>query len=591
MAKTVSDALVERIIAWGITRTYGYPGDGINGVMGALNRRREDVDFIQVRHEEMAAFMACAHAKFTGGTGVCIATSGPGAIHLLAGLYDAKLDHQSVVAIVGQQARSALGGSYQQEIDLHSLFKDVAGAYVEMVVTAPQLRHVVDRAFRIAASQRTVTAIILPNDVQELAAEEPPHEHGTLHSGAGCSSARMVPHNADLQRAADVLNAGSRVAMLVGAGALGATDAVLEVADKLDAGIAKALLGKAAVPDDHPRVTGSIGMLGTKPSYDLMMKCDTLLIVGSAFPYAEFLPPEGQARAVQIDIDARMLSLRYPADVHLIGDSDETLRALLPLLDGRGRPEWRRSLDENIAEWNELLARRAMNDAEPLNPQRVFAELSPRLPERCIVTCDSGSSAVWYARDVRLRSGMRASLSGGLASMGCAVPYALAAKLADPERPVVALVGDGAMQMNGINELISIAKYRERFIDPRLVVLVLNNGDLNMVTWEQRGTQGDPRFAGSQDVPDFSYAAYAAMLGFGAVTVSSAEEVGPAWDQAFAANRPFLIDARTDPNVPLLPPHVTLAETRALAGALLKGDRSSPQVAKAIFRELYPEHR
>jgi pyruvate dehydrogenase (quinone) len=413
LAELVADFLVKRLHQWGVRRIYGYPGDGINGIMGALQRAQGRVEFVQVRHEEMAAFMACGHAKFTGEVGVCLATSGPGAIHLLNGLYDAKLDHQPVVAIVGQQARAALGGDYQQEVDLPTLFKDVAHEYVHMVSDPEQVRHLVDRALRIALAERTVTCIIVPNDVQTMeAVEQPEHAHGTIHSSVGYSRPRVMPHAQDLTRAAEVLNAGERVAMLVGQGALHATDEVIEVAELLGAGVAKALLGKAAVPDDLPFVTGSIGLLGTKPSYDLMTGCDTLLMVGSSFPYSEFLPEEGKARGVQIDIDGRMIAIRYPMDVQLVGDSAETLRGLIPLLERKPDRSWRGEIEENVTEWWRLMEERAMIDADPINPQRVFWELSTRLPDNCILTSDSGSAANWFARDLKLRRGMMASLSG-----------------------------------------------------------------------------------------------------------------------------------------------------------------------------------
>jgi pyruvate dehydrogenase (quinone) len=596
MSSTVSDFLVERLAAWGVTRLYGYPGDGINGIMGALGRAEDRTRFIQVRHEEMAAFMACAHAKFTGEVGVCLATSGPGAIHLLNGLYDARLDHQPVVAIVGQQARAALGGSYQQEIDLISLFKDVARDYVHMAAAPEQVRHLVDRAIRIARVERTVTCIILPSDVQELpAVPEPPRKHGTIHSGIGLSQPRVVPSDRDLRRAADVLNAGTRVAMLVGAGALAATDEVIEVADVLGAGVAKALLGKAAIADDYPFVTGSIGLLGTKPSWDLMTTCDTLLMVGSSFPYSEFLPEPGQARAVQIDIDGRMLSIRYPMEVNLIGDAAETLRALLPLLDRKQDRAWRDRIEQGVAEWWDILEARAMNTADPINPQRVFWELSSRLPDDCILTCDSGSAANWYARDVKVRRGMMASLSGTLATMGPAVPYAVAAKFCYPERAVIAMAGDGAMQMNGLNELITIAKYWREWSDPRLVVLVLNNRDLNQVTWEQRAMVGDPKFAASQDVPDFPYAEFAQSIGLGGIAVDRPEDVGAAWDRALAADRPTLLEAVTDPNVPPLPPHISFEQAMAFASSVLRGDVDAlgfiTQTAKDAVETLLPRRK
>lgn len=598
MSATVGDYLLDRLATWGVERIYGYPGDGINGVMGAFGRSSNGrrPEFIQVRHEEMAAFMACAHAKFTGQLGVCMATSGPGAIHLLNGLYDAKLDHQPVLAIVGQQARSGLGGSYQQEVDLTVLFKDVAHEYVQMALAPEQMRHLIDRACRIALAERTVTAIIIPNDLQEAdAIGNPPHAHGTVHSSPGWVAPRVVPSDAELDRAAAVLNAGSKVAMLVGQGAMHATNELLGIADVLGAGIAKALLGKAALPDDLPFVTGSIGLLGTRPSWTLMEQCDTLLMVGSSFPYAEFLPQEGQARGVQIDIDGRMLGIRYPMEVSLVGDSAETLRALLPRLTRKQDTAWREQLEQEIAEWWNLMESRAHLAADPLNPQLVFHELSARLPDDAILTSDSGSAANWYARDITLRRGMMASLSGTLATMGPGVPYALAAKFAYPERPVFALVGDGAMQMNGINELITLAKYRERWTDQRFIVLVLNNRDLNQVTWEQRAMSGDPKFAASQDLPDFPYARYAEMLGLRGIRVDNPEAVGPAWDEALQSDRPVVYEAVTDPEVPPLPPHITLAQAHALSSALLKGDpnasaiiRSEMSRAVAVSAYVYP---
>src|SRR5918992_3820190 len=588
MNGTVSDFLIQRLLEWGIMRIYGYPGDGINGIMGAIGRAENRLEFIQVRHEEMAAFMACGHAKFTGHLGVCLATSGPGAIHLLNGLYDAKLDHQPVVAIVGQQRRAALGGDYQQEGDLVSLFKDVAHEYVHEVTTAAQMRHLIDRAIRIALAERTVTCVIVPNDVQELdAVETPPREHGTIHSGVGYSPPRITPSLTDLERAAGILNSGKKVAMLIGAGALHATDEVIEVAERLGAGVVKALLGKAAVPDDLPYVTGAIGLLGTKPSWEMMNECDTLLMVGSNFPYSEFLPKEGQARGVQIDIDGRLLSIRYPMEVGLVGDSKETLRALLPLLEHHQDRSFCAGIEKSVAEWWKLLEERAMNAANPINPQRLFWELSPRLPDDCILTSDSGSAANWFARDLKMRRGIIASLSGGLATMGPGVPYAIAAKFAYPERTVIALVGDGAMQMNGNSELITAAKYWKRWSNPKLIVAVLNNRDLNQVTWEQRVLQGDPKLEAAQDVPDFPYARYGELIGFTGVRVERPEAIGTAWDQALASDRPVVLEAITDPNVPPLPPHITLEQAKGYISALLKGDPDALGIIKQSFREVF----
>lgn len=589
MAKTVSDFFWERMSAWGVKRLYGYPGDGINTLVGAMDNARDDFDFIQVRHEELSAFMAAAHAKFTGEVGVCLATSGPGAIHLLNGLYDAKLDHQPVVAVVGQQARSAIGGQYQQEIDLLGLFKDVS-EYVEMASTPAQVRHLIDRAMRIALAENAVCTIILPKDVQDMkAVETPPHAHGSLHSGVGFRRPRVVPAEADLAAAAEVLNAGEKVAILVGQGALGATDEVMEVADTLGAGVAKALLGRAALPDDLPYVTGSIGLLGTRPSYDMMMECDTFLMIGSGFPYAEWLPEEGRARGVQIDIDPGMLSLRYPMEVGLTGDAAETLRALLPRLTRKEDRAWREKIETAIVKWWDLLEERAMQPAHPVNPQRVFWELSPRLPDKAIITADSGSAANWFARDLKIRRGMMASLSGGLATMGPGIPYAIAAKHNYPDRVPFALVGDGAMQMNGINGLISIAHCWERWSDPRLVVMVLNNQDLNQVTWEMRAQDGEPKVDATQRLPRFPFARYAEMLGLEAIHVDSPEGIGPAWDAALAADKPALVEVMTDPEVPPLPPHIRLDNARAFLSTLWSGDPEGAHMLRQTVRDMIPQ--
>src|ERR1700761_531311 len=587
MTQTVGDFLVDRLPQWGVRILFGYPGDGINGVFGALNRSDKKIEFIQARHEEMAAVMASAYAKFTGELGVCIATSGPGATHLVTGLYDARLDHVPVLAICGQQARNALGGHYQQEVDLSSLLKDVAGAFVQQASSPAQVRHLVDRAIRIAIGERRVTAIILPNDLQEMEYETPPRAHGTLHSGVGFSIPRTVPHEPDLHRAAAVLNKGKKVAMLVGAGALGATDEVIAIADRLGAGVAKALLGKAVLPDDLPWVTGSIGLLGTEPSDLMMSECDTLLMVGSGFPYSEFLPKEGQARGVQIDIAPDMLSLRYPMEVNLVGDAGETLRALLPLLDANTDTSWRQKISKNVTQWWDTLERRAMQPANPVNPQRVTWELSPRLPDRVILTSDSGSCANWYARDLKIRRGMMASLSGGLASMGAAVPYAIAAKFAHPDCPVIALVGDGAMQMNNMAELITVAKYWQRWADRRWIVCVFNNQDLNQVTWEQRVIEGDPKFNASQDIPDVPYHRFAELIGLRGIFVDHPDALGLAWDEALASDRPVVLEVKTDPEVPPLPPHITLEEAKNFASAMTKGDPAGRSMIGGAARQFF----
>ena len=575
--------MLRRLREWGIERVYGYPGDGSNGLDLAFHEMDGELEFIQVRHEELASFAACAHAKLTGQVGVCMATSGPGAIHLLNGLYDAKLDHQPVVAVVGQQKRMSLGANYQQEVDLDSLFKDVANEFVQTCLDPKQAQHLIDRAVRIAQAERTVTCVIVPADVQDMPFEAPPREHGAVFSGVGFTDPLVRPRDEQLRRAADVLNAGRKVAMLVGQGAKGATDEVLQVADLLGCGIAKALNGKAAVPDDVPFVTGSIGLLGTKPS-DLMMEgCDTLLMVGSSFPYSEWLPEPGQARGVEIDIDARTIGMRYPMEVNLVGDAKETLQTLIPHLEYKEDRSWQQEIEAEVTRWWEILDRDAHLEARPLNPQLLFHELSGRLPDRSIVLADSGSATNWWARHLRLRRGMDAALSGTLATMCPAVPYALAAKLAYPDRPVIACLGDGAMQMIGINALIDLAKYRDRYSGP-MVVLVLHNDDLNQVTWEQRVMEGDAKLESSQDLPDFPYARYAELLGLGGIRVDAPDQVGSAWDRALAADGPVLIEAITDPDVPPLPPHIRMEQAKGMARSIFKGDPDSTSTIRQSLK-------
>ena len=595
MTQTVGDFFWDRLHQWGVRRIFGYPGDGINGLIGSLQRAGDRFEFVQVRHEEMAAFMASAHAKFTGELGVCLATSGPGAAHLVTGLYDAKADHMPVLAIAGQAARTAIGAHYQQEVDLAALFKDVASDFVQTAMVPAQVRHLTDRAVRIALARKSVTALIFPNDIQDMPMEAPPRTHGAVFSGTGWSPPETVPARADLARAAAALNAGKKVAILVGAGAKAASDEVIAVADRLGAGCAKALLGKQVLADDLPWVTGSIGMLGTRPSYEMMMACDTLLMLGSGFPYAEFLPKEGQARGVQVDIDAAMLSIRYPMEVNLEGDVALTLRALLPLLDPKPDTAWREEIAGWKKEWQQVLEDRAMAKAAPVNPQRAFTELSPRLPDNAILTSDSGSCANWYARDIQIRRGMMASLSGGLASMGAAVPYAIAAKFAHPTRPVIAMVGDGAMQMNNMAELITIAKYWQKWADPRLIVMVLNNEDLNQVTWEQRVMEGNPKYDASQSLPDVPYHKFATMIGLEGIFVDDPEALGEAWDRALAARRPVVLEVKADPEVPPLPPHITFEQARHFAGFLAKGDSGGlgavAGAARQVLAGLLPEGR
>ncbi len=577
---TVADYLLARLREWGVDKVFGFPGDGINGILAAWGRAENNPKFIQARHEEMSAFEAVGYAKFTGRFGVCTATSGPGAVHLLNGLYDAKLDHVPVVAIVGQTSRSAMGGSYQQEVDLLSLFKDVASEYVQMVTVPQQLPGVLDRAIRVALSERAPTAIIIPSDVQELEYSAPTHAFKMVPSSIGVDWPTATPGDAAIAHAAEVLNAGQKIAILAGSGARGARGELQQVADLLGAGVAKPLLGKDVLADDLPYVTGSIGLLGTRPSYEMMMGCDTLLTVGSSFPYTQFLPEFDQARAVQIDIDGKYIGMRYPYEVNLVGDAAATLRALIPQLERKQDRSWRENIEENVARWWEVMEAEAMVEADPINPMRLFHELSSRLPGNAIVAADSGSSANWYARHLRFHGDMRGSLSGNLATMGPGVPYGIGAKFGHPDRPVFVFAGDGAMQMNGLAELITIKHYWQEWSDPRLIIAVLHNDDLNQVTWEMRAMEGAPKFAESQTLPSVDYAGFAASLGLEGIAVDKPDDIGPAWDRALAAGRPTLLDVRCDPNVPPIPPHATLDQMKDAGRAILKGDQDRWGIVK-----------
>lgn len=574
-SQTVADYLLARLREWGVDKVFAFPGDGINGVLAAFGKAGNEPKFIQARHEEMSAFEAVGYAKFSGKVGVCMATSGPGAIHLLNGLYDAKLDHVPVVAIVGQTARSAMGGSYQQEVDLLSLFKDVASDYVQMVTVPEQLPNVLDRALRIALANRTPTAVIIPSDVQELEYTPPTHAFKMVPSSLGIRWPDIQPDDDAIRGAAELLNQGSKVAMLIGQGARGAAAEVREVAELLGAGVAKALLGKDSLPDDLPYVTGSIGLLGTRPSYEMMRDCDTLLTIGSSFPYTQFMPEDGQARGVQIDIDPGLIGLRYPYEFNIVADSAAALRALIPHLERKEDRSWRADLESKISRWWETMHAEAMVEANPINPMRLFSELSDRLPEDAIITADSGSAANWYARQLKFHGQIRGSLSGNLATMGPGVPYAIGAKFAHPERPVIAFAGDGAMQMNGMAELITIQRYWREWSDPRLIVAVLHNDDLNQVTWEMRAMGGAPSFRESQDLPDVDYAAFASSLGLQGINVDSPDELGGAWEKALAADRPTVLDVRTDPDIPPIPPHATFEQALNSAKAVMKGDDSA----------------
>jgi pyruvate dehydrogenase (quinone) len=553
-APTVADGIVRRLTAWGVDRVFGFAGDGIDPLLAALRRREDEVELVTARHEEMAAFMATGHAKYGGGVGVVLATQGPGAVHLLNGLYDAKLDRKPVVALVGQVVTTALGSGYMQEVDLHTLFKDVCGQYVQTVMTPEQFPHVLDDAFRTALATSSPVCVIVPHDVQQAAQpDDGQHAHGLVATSTAFARGHAVPREADLQRAAEVLAAGERVAVLVGQGAAGAPEQVLRVVERLGAGLTTSLLGKPLLDEGLPYHCGVMGHLGTTASAELMAACDTLLVIGSNDPWTEFYPAPGQARAVQVDVTARNIGTKYPVEVALVGDAADTLDALLPLLPER--TGWRAQVEESVRGWHEVARLRAHQPADPLNPQLVVRELSAQLPADAQVAVDVGSVTYWYARHLRLPPGVPAHLSSTLASMGSAMPYGIAAKLLHPDRPVVALAGDGAMQMNGLSELITVASRWRDWADPRFVVLVLHNGDLAEVSWEQREMEGDPRFPTSQRVPAFPYAGYADLLGLLGIRVQGERQVADAWREALAADRPVLIEAVVDRDVPLLAPH------------------------------------
>jgi pyruvate dehydrogenase (quinone) len=584
MSTKVSDHVLQRLREWGVEHVFGYPGDGINGLLAAWGRAENQPRFVQSRHEEMSAFEAVGYAKFSGRLGVCAATSGPGAIHLLNGLYDAKLDHVPVLAIVGQTHRTAMGGSYQQEVDLHTLFKDVASDFIETVTVPEQLPNVLDRAIRTAYARRSPTAIIIPGDVQELDYSPPTHEFKMVPSSLGRSSWTAVPSDESIEQAAEVLNSGDKVAILVGQGAAGARAEVERIAELLKAGVAKALLGKDVLSDELPYVTGSIGLLGTRPSYELMHDCDTLLTIGSSFPYTQFMPEFGKARGVQIDIDPHMVGMRYPYEVNLVGDAKATLERLIPLIAADRGSEWYDKVCANVTRWREVMERRAQLSADPINPEYVVSALDSVLPADAIVSSDSGSAANWYARHLTMKPGMRSSLSGTLATMGSGVPYAIGAKFAHPDRPAIALVGDGAMQMNGMAEMITAAKYRDLWEDPRLVVAVFNNHDLNQVTWEMRAMEGAPSFLPSQEIPDVQYAAFARSLGLTGIRVEKPEDVEAGWRAGLEADGPAVIEFLTDPAVPPIPPHATWDQMEATAASILKGDADRGGMIRQGFK-------
>ncbi|GAA1148681.1 thiamine pyrophosphate-requiring protein [Nesterenkonia lutea] len=551
-----ADFIVSRLLRWGVDRVYGYPGDGNNALVGAMRRSQQGkdrVDFTQARHEEAAAFMAVGHAKYSGQVGVVTATQGPGAIHLLNGLYDAKLDSVPVVALIGQQPTTTLGSGDQQEADLHTLFQDVA-SFTLQVSSAEQLPLALDKAFRRALSSSGPSVVIVPQDVQSSAAPEIPHEHGYVQTTPVWRSPTVMPAESDLKDAAEILGAGEKVAFLVGQGARGCGPQVLEFAEKLGAGVTTSLLGKPHVEEDHPLVAGTMGHLGTTASAQVLLSCDTLVIIGSNDPWTEYYPVPGSCRTVQIDNDPAKLGNHYPIDVGIVGDAAATVGRLSALVEPRSGSDWSSLVRRLVTEEAEIAARRSEVPMSGVNPESAARQLSQHLPDDALLAIDVGSSVYWYVRQMQVPPNGTAHLSSTLASMGCSIPYGIAAKNTASNQPVVVLSGDGAMQMLGVNELISVARIWRQWEDPRFVVVVLNNGDLGEVSWEQREKESEPRFPASQALPEFDYAQYAELNGLRGITVNSPEQLAQAYREAFTADRPVVIDVHTDADAPVLPP-------------------------------------
>ena len=580
MAKTGADILIETLIDWGVDTVFGLPGDGINGIMEALRKRRELVRFVQVRHEESAAFMACGYAKYTGKLGVCLATSGPGGIHLLNGLYDAKLDGQPVLAITGHAYHDLIDTFSQQDVDLDKVFMDVA-VYSARVMSATHVENVANLACRAALSYRGVAHINFPNDLQDQEGGERSARNVAHHNSEALGRRAAVPSGEDLRKAAEVLGKGKKVAILAGRGALHATEELEQIAEVLGAPIVKALLGKAAVPDDSPYTTGGIGLLGTKPSQEALEECDTLLIVGSSFPYIEFFPKPGQARGVQVDLDPLRIGLRYPVEVGLIGDSRATLRELLPLLKRNEKRGFLEDAQKGMQEWQELMDAQTSRLDLPMKPQVIAWELGKRLREDAIVSCDSGTNTSWFARHIPVKRGQMHSVSGNLASMACGLPYAIAAQIAYPDRQCVAFVGDGGFTML-MGEFATAVKYGL----PIKVVIVKNNS-LGQIKWEQMVFLGNPEY--ECDLHPIDFAAFARACGAEGYTVDNPATCGDALDEALSRPGPAIIEAVVDPNEPPTPPKITAKQAAHFAEALAKGTPHGGKIALTVLADKVKE--
>lgn len=578
MATTAADILVETLHDWGVDTIFGLPGDGINGIMESLRQRQDKLRFIQVRHEESAAFMACAYAKYTGKLGVCLATSGPGGIHLLNGLYDAKLDGQPVLAITGHHYHDLINTHAQQDVDLDKLFMDVA-VYNTRVMGSVHVESIADLACRAALSQRGVAHINFPVDFQSQSAERKKLSMHNVrhHTSHVFAKGAQLPNEADLQRAAEVLNTGERVAILAGRGALAAGDELEQIAERLGAPIVKAMLGKAAVPDDSPYTTGGIGLTGTKPSQEAMENCNTLLMVGTSFPYMEFLPEPGQARGVQIDLDPFRIGLRYPIEVGLVGDSRRTLQALLPLLKQHDDRRFLEQAQSSMKEWWQLMETRSTRQDKPMKPQVVAWELGKRLSDTAIVSADSGTNTTWWARQIPAKRGQMHSVSGTLASMACGLPYAMAAQIAYPDRQCIAFVGDGGFSML-MADFVTCVKYRLP-----VKVVIIKNGSLGQIKWEQMVFLGNPEYG--CELQEINFAAFAVACGATGFTIDDPTQCGEILDKALATPGPVVVEAIVDPLEPPLPPKVTIDQATKLTQSLVRGEPNREKIALTILAD------
>jgi pyruvate dehydrogenase (quinone) len=582
MAKTVSDVLLERLIDWGVKVIFGLPGDGINGFFEALRTHQDKIQFVQVRHEEAAAFAACGYAKYTGSLGVCVATSGPGGIHLLNGLYDAKYDSQPVLAITGHTFHDLIGTQFQQDVDLDKVFMDVC-EYNERLMGPTHVHNVVDEAVRTALARRGVSHITMPKDIQEWTTDEVPRSSMNIagHSGDTFAPASPLPSRELLQKAADILNAGKKVAILTGRGALQAREAVTQAAEKLAAPVAHALLGKAVLPDDSPYATGGVGLLGTAPSQDALMACDTFFIIGSNFPYVQFLPKPGQAKCVQIDLDAGRIGLRYPADVPLVGDCRRVLEALLPMIQPKKDKSFLESIQKSIKEWRELMEERSTRKDKPMKPQVVTAHLNKFLADDAIIACDCGTVTTWAARHLKIRDKMMFSCTGMLATMANSLPYSVGAAIAHPGRQVLCFIGDGGFAML-MCELATIVKYKL----PVKVVIIKNN-TLGQIKWEQIVMEANPQFG--VELQPIDFAKYAEAVGCPGFTIEDPEKCEETLRQAFAVKGPAVVQAVVDPHEPPMPGHATMKQAWHFAKSLIRGEKFAPEILKTVLQNKIKE--